>query len=154
MRGIVQTYFKPYSKQVNIVRPPVRTSLFWEKTRIAHNLFKSFHSAPHPAQYAPPSPDFKIFHYKYATSMWEGFLFCPLPSFAHLCAQNPPFPTGKANLYLHFAIGKAKTKKLSTEKINRRKLFVCLLICFSLINRHFAVGTFYCNTLCIICIIL
>lgn len=138
MRGIVQTYFKPYSKQVNIVRPPVRTSLFWEKTRIAHNLFKSFHSAPHPAQYAPPSPDFKIFHYKYTTSMWEGFLFCPLPSFAHLCAQNPPSPTGKAN------------KKLSTEKINRRKLFVCLLICFSLINRRFAVGTFYCSNFCTI----
>lgn len=134
MRGIVQTYFKPYSKQVNIVRPPVRTSLFWEKTRIAHNLFKSFHSAPHPAQYAPPSPDFKIFHYKYATSMWEGFLFCPLPSFARLGKQNPPSPTGKAN------------KKLSTGKIHYRKLFVYLLIYYAIINNtspseHFIVIT-------------
>lgn len=69
--------------------------------------------------------------------MWEGFLFCPLPSFAHLCAQNPPSPTGKAN------------KKLSTGKIYSRKLFVfiCLfsfITCYNITSpsEHFIVVTF------------
>ena len=80
-----------------------------EKDEDSSQLIQTFSLTPHPAQYAPPSPDFKIFHYKYAIFMWECF-FCPLPSFARLGKQNPPSPTGKAN------------KKLSAGKIHYRKL--------------------------------